>query len=90
MERESREGAYTRGRVWLGLPGPASCQRRRQSAPGISWKGWDLGRPARRRGERRGLGHWSLGRPGLELGSRDCPNWVEEEEKADRRGQICR
>lgn len=43
MERESLEGAYTRGRVWPGLPGPASCQRRRQSAPGSAWRGWDHG-----------------------------------------------
>lgn len=52
MERESREGAYTRGRVWLRLPGPASCQRRRQSSPRSSWRGWDHGDPLE--GKRRG------------------------------------
>lgn len=60
MERESREGAYTRGRVWPGLPGPASCQRHRQSAPGSAWKGWDRGGGDRIGGVRLGLGTLEL------------------------------
>lgn len=55
MERESPEGAYTRGRVWPGLPGPASCQRPGQSARGSARRGGDHGGGDQMGGEGRGL-----------------------------------
>lgn len=55
MERGSPEGAYTRGRVWPGLPGPASCQRRGQSATGSARRGGDSGGGDPQGGEGRGF-----------------------------------
>lgn len=68
MERESREGAYTRGRVWPGLPGPASCQPHHQSAPGSAWRGWDHSRGDRIGGKGRVLGTLELKAAGAGTG----------------------
>lgn len=54
-KKRAQKGAYTRGRVWPGLPGPASCQRHGQSAPASARRGWDHGGGDQIGGEGRGL-----------------------------------